>query len=178
MSPRPIPSPCGIPLIFSSVQIRLYRSPIALYCYRSLLESNWIMFNLKLFSHTGSGRWLVILWQEQEKKLFLWTGDEAETLLLSDSDAVWFQCINIHQHQWHHSILCEVSPVPPDRAASLCSVSVGPPPSPLRAEMFCWLINSREASDQWLWWADRPRAGYWTRPDLCLCRSLVFVIAA
>lgn len=77
MSPRPIPSPCGIPLIFSSVQIRLYSGPIGRYCYRSLAESNWIMFNLKLFSHAGSGRCLVILWQEQEKKLFLRTAAES-----------------------------------------------------------------------------------------------------
>ncbi len=40
MSPSPIPSPCGIPLIFSSVQITLYSSSFGCYCHRSVSESN------------------------------------------------------------------------------------------------------------------------------------------
>lgn len=52
MSPSTIPSPCGIPLIFSSVQIRLYSSSFGCCCYRSVSGSNlsrliWSYFHME-----------------------------------------------------------------------------------------------------------------------------------
>lgn len=52
MSSNPIPSPCGIPLIFSSVQIRLYCSSFGCYCYHFLSLSNsshliWSYFHMQ-----------------------------------------------------------------------------------------------------------------------------------
>lgn len=52
MSPSPIPSPCGIPLIFSSVQIRVCSSSFECYCYHSASKSNssrviWSYFRMQ-----------------------------------------------------------------------------------------------------------------------------------
>lgn len=176
MSPSPIPSPCGIPLIFSSVQIRLYSSSFGCYCYRSASKSNssrliWSYFHMQ---DLAGGCWWFC---GRNKQKIPWTGDG--NILFSNS----FFMINVHQHQWHHSFVCNY-PVKsaqfPLNEQLFCVWCPSAPSSssPLLSEMFCWLINSGQPSDQWLWWADRPRAGHWTRPDLCLCRSLAFVIAA
>lgn len=60
MSPSPIPSPRGIPLIFSSAQIRLYCRSFGCYCHRSVSESNssrliWSYFHMQ---DLAGGWWL------------------------------------------------------------------------------------------------------------------------
>lgn len=192
VSSNQILSPCGIPLIFSSAQIRLcfsYWVLLLSFC----LSVKFVTFNLALFFiflHAVSSRWL--MWgffgdrvrphhtRTWHHRLFDFAGAKTVPFLIS---------VDYHASTPMTSLLCAELSCDVNRLGSsepttfLCLVSV-PTPSPrlppsLRPSKDVLLADKQwQPSDQQLWWSVRPRAGHWTRPDLCFCLSLAFVMAA
>lgn len=151
MSSNPIPSPCGIPLIFSSVQIRLYCSSFGCYCYHSLSLSDsshliWSYFHMQDLA----GGWWFCDRKANELEMDTSCPEKkmgSDWISVAGSIKTFFflslTYINTNDITLLYGTILWNQPPGSPWMSSFSVFGVSPP----CAEMFCWLINSGQPSD-------------------------------